>query len=216
MPNRIIRESARTSLTLDAISAEAERLFWRLVVTADDHGRFHADPSLVLAACFPLRIQRLKPITVKQWLDELVKVGAIRVYPVDGRTYGYFPTWTRHQRRPQSRSKFPGPPEEHGAATVAAPRLHGDGSVMKPLLREVVSRESRMTVPAQSTEEPVAYRRRLLRILKGLSPEDAQAFFNTLGEGVADRCGWSHAEFQEHLRRYLGARAAINMKPAGT
>ncbi len=163
MPNRIIRESARTSLTLDSVSAEEERLFWRLVVTVDDHGRFHADPGLVLAACFPLRIGKLRPPLVMKWLEGLVRAGAIRLYSVDGRAYGYFPTWIRHQRRPQSRSKFPAPPADYGATTLPPPRVHGDGAVTAPSLREVVNRETGMTVATPSTDGPT------------LTPEEAKA-----------------------------------------
>ncbi len=145
MPSRIIRESARTSPTLDALSAEAERLFWRLVTVADDHGRFEADPRIVLATAFPLRIGRFEPETVAVWLSELTQAGAVHLYTIGERTYGRFPTWTRHQRRPQSRSKFPAPepPSGHDAATVQAPSGHGDGTVSEVLPREslVVNRE---------------------------------------------------------------------------
>jgi hypothetical protein len=153
MPSRIIRESARTSPTLDALSAEAERLFWRLITVADDHGRFDADPRVVLALAFPLKVGRLKPATVQRWLVELARADAILVYNVDGRAYGSFPAWAKHQRRPQSRSKFPAPPGEghetttmppsnpHGAATVPPPSPHGASTMNTLLPREVVSRE---------------------------------------------------------------------------
>jgi len=211
MPNRIIRESARASPTLDVLSAEAECLFYRLIVTVDDHGRFHADPVLVLAACLPLRVERLKATRVERWLNELANAGAIRLYVVGGRKYLCFPTWRRYQRRPQSLSKFPNPSSEHGATTVTPPRLHHDGSVNAPPLREVVNRESRVTVPTPSTESPVAYRQRLFRTLKDLSSDEARAFVNALSEGLGDRCGWSHAQFREHMMRYLAARATANV-----
>ncbi|PWM38102.1 MAG: transcriptional regulator, partial [Clostridiales bacterium] len=38
MADRVIKESTVTSEPLSEISAEAERLFWRLVVKADDFG----------------------------------------------------------------------------------------------------------------------------------------------------------------------------------
>ncbi len=214
MPNRIIRESARASPTLDVLSAEVECLFYRLIVTVDDHGRFHADPVLVLAACFPLRVERLKAIRVERWLNELANAGAIRLYVVGGRKYLCFPTWRRYQRRPQSLSKFPDPSAEHGAPTVPSPRPHHDDSVSALPLREVVNRESRMTAQAPSSEEPFAYRRRLFRTLKDLSPKDAQAFIGTIGGVMAGHSGWSQAEFKEHLARYLAARATMVNRPA--
>ncbi len=142
MPNRIIRESARTSPTLDALSPEAERLFWRLITACDDHGRFDADSRVVLALCFPLKVGTLMPDVVEAWLQELRQARAVALYEITGRRYGYFPTWTRHQRRPQSRSKFPDPAStEQDASTVAPPRPHGDGSMSDLPPREIVNRE---------------------------------------------------------------------------
>ena len=46
MPSRIIKESITTSESLDGISDEAERFFWRLVVKADDFGLYHGNPKI--------------------------------------------------------------------------------------------------------------------------------------------------------------------------
>src|SRR6267378_4935917 len=56
VPNRIIREVGLTSRKLAAISDFGERLYWRLYQAADDFGRFHGDPKLILARCFPLML----------------------------------------------------------------------------------------------------------------------------------------------------------------
>ena len=66
MPNRIIRESCTTSPTLDALSDGAERMFWRLTTIADDYGRFDADPRVLLAKCFPLRVGRISIKTIEK------------------------------------------------------------------------------------------------------------------------------------------------------
>lgn len=48
MPSRIIKETIIISESLTAISAEAERFFWRLVVKADDFGLYYGDPRIVV------------------------------------------------------------------------------------------------------------------------------------------------------------------------
>lgn len=106
MPNRIIRESSRTSPTLDQISAEAERLFWRLITVADDHGRFEADPRILRATCFPLK-DDLKTDRVARWFLELVNCGLVLTYAVNGKQYGEFTTWRKHQRIRAEKSKYP-------------------------------------------------------------------------------------------------------------
>src|SRR5438309_10645476 len=110
MPNRMIRDSARTSPTLAALSAEGERMFWRLTLVADNHGRFDADPRVMLALCFPRSVDRFTVKTLKFWRDELVANGCILLYTIDGRDYGYFPTWKKYQRIYDLKSKFPEPP----------------------------------------------------------------------------------------------------------
>lgn len=103
MPNRILRDYT-DSLCFDGISAEGERLFIRLLTKADDYGRFHADPRLVCAACFPLE-QSIEPKHAAKWLAELEERGLIVTYHADGKhclsviNYG--------QRLRNHRLKFP-------------------------------------------------------------------------------------------------------------
>jgi len=113
MPSRIIRESARTSPTLDALSDGAERLFWRLTTVADDFGRFRADPRVVLGDCFPLRIGKMDPDQVYTWISELAAVNLIVIYAVNDRIYGQFATWAKYQYPRAKTSKFPFPTDEN-------------------------------------------------------------------------------------------------------
>jgi hypothetical protein len=114
VPNRIIRESSLTSDTLDKLSAEAERLFFRLTIVADDKGRFNADPRVILARCYPLRVGRMKAEQVSRWVQELAKSEAIILYAHGdpAKTYGHFPNWEKYQRVYGLHSKFPAPTEE--------------------------------------------------------------------------------------------------------
>ena len=109
MPNRIAHEKACNSPTLDVLSDGAERLFWRAMTKADDYGRFDADPRVLLGACFPLRIGKMRPVQVQAWRDELVAAGAWALYEVGGHVYGHFTGWLDHQRKRDSRPKFPEP-----------------------------------------------------------------------------------------------------------
>lgn len=130
MPDRIIRERVTTSPELDAISAEAERLFFRLMVKCDDYGRFEATPSVVLAQCFPRRAGYWQPDGVAAWLHELAAAGLIDVYVVERREYGALRTWSRHQRQRGSRPKFPLPPRlttENDSSDTATPQAAASG-----------------------------------------------------------------------------------------
>lgn len=92
------------SIKFDGISAEAERLFTRLIMKADDYGRFHADPRLIKAACFPL-IDNLRSPDIARWLDELSTRQLILRYEADGRSIAVIVNYG--QRLKSSRAKFP-------------------------------------------------------------------------------------------------------------
>jgi uncharacterized glyoxalase superfamily protein PhnB len=110
VPNRMIRETILTSPTLDQLSGDAERLWHRLTVVADDFGRFDADPRVILARCFPLKTDELKSNKVSYWFQQLLDTGAVVTYSVNNRSYGQFVNWSKHQRKRASHSKFPDPP----------------------------------------------------------------------------------------------------------
>ena len=115
MPTRLIYEKICDSATLAQLTGDEERLFHRLVVKADDYGRFHAHPSLLLGACFPLLIEQIGTDDVRAWRDRLVDVGLVALYVVDGREYLQLVTWPSYQRQRGSKPKFPPPLE--GAET---------------------------------------------------------------------------------------------------
>jgi len=120
MPNRMIRESCRTSETLDQLSDGAERMFWRLTTVADDYGRFEADPRVLLSMCFPLRVGRLKIERVEHWLKELILTEVVDTYRVGGKRYGVFKTWNKHQRVRAQHSKYPPPTSDNICARPTA------------------------------------------------------------------------------------------------
>jgi hypothetical protein len=86
-----------------------ERLFWRLLLIADDHGRFEAEPLVLVARCFPRR--RIAAHVGARWLQGLIDVGTVEIYRVGDKLYGWFPSWFTHQRRRDSKPKYPEPEE---------------------------------------------------------------------------------------------------------
>lgn len=68
MPSRIIKESITTSESLSEVSADAERLFWRLVVKADDFGLYYGNPRILASMCFPL--DPPKEQKIRAWLSD--------------------------------------------------------------------------------------------------------------------------------------------------
>lgn len=128
MPTRFIKESCRSSKNLDRVTDFEERLFWRLITTADDFGRFLADPELVRSACFPRR-DRLPLQKLIDALAGLQRNHLITLYSVKDRQYGQFCTFEEHQGKPRSRkSKYP---------AMLDTSLHADASNCVRVLADV-------------------------------------------------------------------------------
>jgi hypothetical protein len=107
MPNRIIKESICTSEEIDGLPLSAEVLFYRLMVNADDHGRFDARLKMVASKCYPLKSIDIK--SIQQDLGRLHDSGLVMLYEVDGRPYGMFIKWAKHQQIRAKRAKYPDP-----------------------------------------------------------------------------------------------------------
>ncbi len=118
MPNRILKESICTSETINKLSMECEVFFYRLVVNADDYGRFDARFEIIKSRLFPLKHVEYKRI--EKCLNELFSVGLIKFYLVKNAKYIQISNWSEHQRVRISRGKYPPPDENDNLQNFAA------------------------------------------------------------------------------------------------
>lgn len=110
MPNRMIKETIRTSKTVNSMSDFQYRVWSYLITYVDDYGRGSADPELLKGFLFPRR-KRVTEADIAKALADLAGMGCILLYEVDGESYLCFPKWGDHQRIQQKHSKFPEPTE---------------------------------------------------------------------------------------------------------
>jgi len=108
MPNRIIKESIKSSDEIDALSWFEEAMFPRLIVTVDDYGCYEAKPKLLRNVLFPLK-DNVTVQMVSDALDSYEKNGLIRRYEHDGKQFLYLVTWMNHQRIRNKTSRYPEP-----------------------------------------------------------------------------------------------------------
>lgn len=113
--NRLLKDIT-LSEKVDLLSVHAERLFYRLIMKADDFGGFFAHPKIVKSNCFPLKADTIRDADISHWIDELVKAGIIIVYTVADKPYLRILDFG--QRLRTKRSKFPDPPAEMIPATT--------------------------------------------------------------------------------------------------
>lgn len=110
MPNRLIKETIRTSKNVNSLSDFQFRLWTYLITYVDDYGRGSADPEILKGFVFTRR----KGITEKQIDDgmaALANKGMIILYESEGESFFCFPKWDNHQRIRSKKSKFPAPDE---------------------------------------------------------------------------------------------------------
>lgn len=119
MPNRIIKESIRTSDTVAEMTDFQFRLWVGLIVSADDYGRGDARSEILKGQIFPLR-KKVKEKDIESALNGLAALGCVELYTVNGKPYYSFPTWGAHQRIRNSIQKFPSPDEKDALRQVAA------------------------------------------------------------------------------------------------
>ena len=112
MGNRILKESIRTSRSVNEMTDFQFRMWAYLITYVDDYGRGSADPEILKGFVFPRR-KGVTESTIQKALAEMATAGIILLYEVDGESYLCFPRWSEHQRIQQKRSKFPAPPEDY-------------------------------------------------------------------------------------------------------
>lgn len=108
MGNRMIKETIRTSRSVNSMTDFQFRVWVYLITYVDDYGRGSADPELLKGLVFPRR-KRLAESDIKKALADLAGMGCIRLYDVDGESYFCFPNWSKHQRIQSKRSRYPAP-----------------------------------------------------------------------------------------------------------
>jgi hypothetical protein len=89
---------------VNKLTAEGERFFTRLIMKADDYGRYVADPRLLRGYLFPL-FDGLKESHIIGWLNECTQADLIHCYIVNGKHYVEIKNYD--QKLTIRRSKYP-------------------------------------------------------------------------------------------------------------
>ena len=108
MPHRILKDSIRTSKTVNKMTDFQYRLWTYLITYVDDYGRGSADPEIIKGVV----LTRRKGVTesaIADALAALANIGSVLLYEVDGEPYFCFPNWSEHQRIQTKKSKYPAP-----------------------------------------------------------------------------------------------------------
>lgn len=212
MPNRIIKESICTSENLAGLSAEAERLFYRLIVQCDDFGLMFANPNVIRSRCFQLTSDAIKEKYMISWLAELEAAGLIFFYEVDGKRYLKYTKWERHQQRRASNPKYPLP--EQGSAVLISNDISGNQTQSN--VPESSNREANTRVENEKRIRTRDAGKLTLAPLVHLSADEHQALIEKHGE---EAVVWMIQRLQDYKesngKTYKSDAAAIRSWVAG-
>ena len=130
MPNRILKESVCVSESIHRLSWFEEVLFYRLIVSCDDYGRYDGRGVVIRNRLFPLE-EELTTAEVEAALASLAAAGLAYRYEAAGKPYLYLPGWADHQNVRAKRSRYPAPPGQDtpsgaGLSEVPAPAPEPD------------------------------------------------------------------------------------------
>lgn len=106
MPTRLVREGWIDSEKIDQLSHAEEVFYLRLVLKADDYGRFSANPKLLKSSLFPLK-DGVRDADMTRQLAACEKAGLVRCYEVASKRYIEIVNFGQRVR--SSVSKFPSP-----------------------------------------------------------------------------------------------------------
>lgn len=194
MPTRYLKPGIRDSELIDRLSPLAETLFYRLLVTVDDFGRFDARAAMIKAQCFPVK----DSVTAKQcgqMLKEIADAGLIFLYEVDGRILLQVQKWDNAPRAKES--KYPQP----NASSI---QLHTDVRIPRTVLPVTVTVTETVTktetgtdnaaiavetfphgLDVQAWQSWLSYRKGIGKPLKPASWEAAQRAMAAFGDDQA-------------------------------
>jgi hypothetical protein len=130
MPNRIIKESICTSDSIAELNWFEEVLFYRLIVSCDDFGRFDGRVAVIKNRLFPLK-DTVTVKAVETAIDKLVRVGLVTLYMFEGKPYLHLPTWERHQSIRAKKSKYPAPEDGVIASEIICKQMNANVPVIQ-------------------------------------------------------------------------------------
>lgn len=136
MPNRILKESICRSDQINSLSPFEEVLFYRLIVNADDYGRFDGRVAIIKNLLFPLK-ESIRAEQIEKAIKALSSAELVDCYTVAGKPFVRLTGWDRHQSIRAKKSKYPSPEDadKHGEATCE--HLQSSESKCKQMLANV-------------------------------------------------------------------------------
>lgn len=186
MPNRIIKESICSSDSIDQLSWFEEVLFYRLIVSCDDYGRYDGRAAIIKNRLFPLK-ENLTLKAVSEAIKKLASAELISLYEFEGRPYLYLPTWNEHQTIRAKRSKFPAPEDGVKTSEIICKHMQADEIICNQMQANAPVIQSNPIQSVSESKASIAHTRGEYGWVK-LTDKQYEKLLKDLGQEELDRC----------------------------
>jgi len=191
MPTRYLKAGIRDSETIDKLSSAAEVMYYRLLVTVDDFGRYDARPAMLKAACFPIK-DSVTQKHIDSLLADLVKHGLVHSYIVDNKPYLQMQKWDNVPRAKES--KYPSMTDKDVQGHTVVQQLHTD----VPLTVTVTETKTKTEKSATGVACPPDVSQEVWSDWLQLRKTKKSSVTNTVVNGArseAEKIGWTLEQF---------------------
>lgn len=124
---RSIHPDACRSRKLAAVTAEAERVYWRLQPQCDDDGRVEDEPDVLASLMFQVQ-REITAEMVDEWLWELAEGELLDRYEAGGVAYLEVRKWSTYQHPQRKKDSAIPPAQGRGSRTRTRHVRDGDAS----------------------------------------------------------------------------------------
>lgn len=204
---------------INAVSIEAEALFWRLTAVADDFGNLWGDSNLIKCHAAPRRSWTLEQ--VEAMVDELVNVCLVSRYEFEGEVYLSITGWEKTQPAPRNGKRVCKFPWNPGASSASkSPHSHSHSHSHSPLPPEGESASAKRV-----EKEKLPFLETDLHEIYAAYPRHVgvQAAVKAIGKalirihgrnGVDDCAAWLLARVQSYAKSPAGNAGQFTPLPA--
>lgn len=131
MPDRIIKDTIRTSENVNKLSDFHFRLWVYLITYVNDEGCGRADAKILKTLVFPFR-PTVTMEQIKCGIDKLETLGMIELFEKNGESWLRFPKFLKHQDQPFLTKPKPKPAQKE-TTDLFAEFAAGDGELLEAL-----------------------------------------------------------------------------------
>jgi len=192
---RMLKRNISDSRRLAELNTDAARMLWTWIIPyLDVKGRYHAAPDMIKGKVVP-RLKTFTEENIREYLDDMARVGLIVLYEDDGDKYLEFRKFEDFQTlQPKREGKpLPDPPKDkptHGALTEHSSSTPAQYNINQVNLKEAnIKQEAEQEQPVDNSSPLMASLKTILKKTEDRYPDpyEQQKIINFVKSNIRNR-----------------------------